>query len=259
MLRRGHRTFVRIELVAHELDPLDAFLAENRHRRPEEAEDDSARLSLRLASRELLQNRDVALGVRALRLGTLELGGVDDDVRAGELPHLVQLGRRERRLRGAAATDDDDLADRRARDRRNRRVGRIRGLELFVRERKHPRHVERHVPVADHDGTLDREVEVELLIVGMAVVPGDELGRRPRAAQILAGNPEPSVSLRADRVDDGVVEAHEIGVVDVAPKLHVAEESEARLFRDPLERPRDRLQLRVIRRHPEPDKSPGRG
>ena len=45
-----------------------------------------------------------------------------------------------------------------------------------------------------------------LLEVGMAVVPGDENGGGPRARQVLAGDLEPPVGLRADRVDDGVVE-----------------------------------------------------
>ena len=50
------------------------------------------------------------------------------------------------------------------------------------------------------------EVERELLEVGMAVVPGDELGGRPRAGEVLAGNAQPPVGLRADRVDDRVVQ-----------------------------------------------------
>jgi hypothetical protein len=93
----------------------------------------------------------------------------------------------------------------------------------------------------------------------MAVVPGDELGGRPGAAQVLARNPEASVALRADRIDDGVVEAHEVGVLDVPAELDVAEEAEAGLLGDPLERTRDRLQLWVIRRDPETDEAPGRG
>jgi hypothetical protein len=90
----------------------------------------------------------------------------------------------------------------------------------------------------------------------MAVVPGDELGGRPRAGQVLAGNPEPAVGLGADRVDHRVVEAYEVVVREVAAELDVAEEAEAGLLRDPLERPRHRLQLGVIRRDAEPDEGP---
>ena len=53
-----------------------------------------------------------------------------------------------------------------------------------------------------------------LLEVGMAVVPGDELGRGPRAGQVLAGDPEPPVGLRADGVDDRVVQRSELGGAD---------------------------------------------
>jgi hypothetical protein len=90
----------------------------------------------------------------------------------------------------------------------------------------------------------------------MAVVPGDELEGRPRAGQVLARDPEPAVGLRADGVENGVVEADEVVVVQIASDLHVAEEPETRLVGDPLERARDRLQLRVIRRDAEADEPP---
>ena len=62
----------------------------------------------------------------------------------------------------------------------------------------------------------------------MAVVPGDERGGGPRAGQILAGDPEPPVGLRADAVDDRVVGRDELVVREVAADLDVAEEAEAR-------------------------------
>src|SRR5947208_884782 len=40
-----------------------------------------------------------------------DVGGVDDDVRVGELGELAQLGVRERGLRRAAAAEHDDLLD----------------------------------------------------------------------------------------------------------------------------------------------------
>jgi hypothetical protein len=123
----------------------------------------------------------------------------------------------------------------------------------------HPRDVESHVPVPDHDRALDREVEGDLLVVGVAVVPGDELGGGPRAGQVLAGDAEPAVGLRADGVDDGVVQAHEVLVEQVAAHLDVAEEPEAGLVGDPLEGTRDRLQLGVVGRDAEPDEPPRRG
>jgi hypothetical protein len=47
--------------------------------------------------------------------------------------------------------------------------------ELVGRQREHSRHAERHVAVADHHGAGTREVELEIAVVGVAVVPGDEL------------------------------------------------------------------------------------
>ena len=151
----------------------------DRDRRGEELQDDALRLPRRLASGELAQYLEVALRVRVRRLGVLEVGRIDDHIRAGELAELRELGRRERRLGGAAAADDDDLPDGRAADGCD---GRVRGVgrpQLLGREREHPGDVERNVADADHDRPLDVQVEVELLVVGMAVVPGHELGRRP--------------------------------------------------------------------------------
>ena len=87
-------------------------------------------------------------------------------------------------------------------DRLDRRVGRVGRRQLVAGQREHARDVDGDVPVPDHDRALAREVELELLEVGMAVVPGDERGRGPGAGQVLAGDPEPAVGLRADRVDD---------------------------------------------------------
>src|SRR4029453_8865305 len=74
VLVRRHGAVVRVELVADELDSLDALLAEDRHGRVEEAEDDAARLALGLAGGEVPQHGQAALGVRALRLRALPGG-----------------------------------------------------------------------------------------------------------------------------------------------------------------------------------------
>ena len=59
-------------------------------------------------------------------------------------------------------------------------LGRVRsGIVTFTKEGEQPRDIDRHVPVPDHDRALARQVEVQVLEVGMAVVPGDELGGRP--------------------------------------------------------------------------------
>src|SRR5439155_2401494 len=66
--------------VAHDLDSLDALVAEDRDRRDEEAQADLARLVGRLALRELAQDGEVARRVRvALGRGdAFELGRLDD-------------------------------------------------------------------------------------------------------------------------------------------------------------------------------------
>jgi hypothetical protein len=92
----------------------------------------------------------------------------------------------------------------------------------------------------------------------VAVVPGDELRGRPRPREVLTGNPEPAIALRADRVDDGVVGVQELLVGDGLADLHVPEKAEARPRRDPLERARDLLQLRMVGRNAEADEAPGR-
>ena len=109
--------------------------------------------------------------------------GSIDEVGAGELGQLLQLRRRERGLRRPAAAEHEDLADPRAEDRRDRLVGRVGRLDLLGGEREHPGHVDRDVPVADDDGPLAGEVEREVLEVGVAVVPGDERRRGPRARE----------------------------------------------------------------------------
>ena len=113
-------------------------------------------------------------------------------------------------------------------------------------------------PFPIDDDALVREVELEVLVVRVAVVPGDELGGRPRARQVLAGDAEPPVGLGADRVDDGVVERGELLVRDVAADLDVAEEAESRARGDLLEGTRDGLELGVVGSDAEPDEPPRR-
>ena len=73
---------------------------------------------------------------------------------------------------------------------------------------------------------------------------------------VLAGNVHPPVGLRAEGVDDGVVELGQLVVGDVTADLHVAEEAEPGALRDPLERTRDGLDLGVVGRDAEPDEAP---
>src|SRR5262249_53979323 len=68
----------------------------------------------------------------------------------------------------------------------------------------------------------------------------------------------PPVGLRADGVDDAVVEAGEVVGRQVAAELDVAEETKTRLYGDLHERARHVLDLRVVGRDAEPDQAPRR-
>ena len=204
------------------------------------------------------------VGAAEARLGLagrveLELRSVDDDVRACHLTELAHLDRCPRRLHRAAPAEHEDLANTCRVDGRDGRIGRVRRRQLLGRQREHSGDIEGDVAVADHHRALVREVELELLEIRVAVVPGDELGCRPRAGQVLAGNAEPPVGLGADRVDHGVVTSGELVVRHVAADLDVAEEAEPRARRCLLERARHRLDVRVVRRDSEPDEPHGVG
>src|SRR4029079_2587304 len=96
-----------------------------------------------------------------------------------EAAKLAQLGAREGRLRRAAPAEDDDLLDPALAEGLESVVGDVGARELVGAEREHPRDVRSDVPVADHDSSPPRQVELELAVVRMAVVPGHELGGRP--------------------------------------------------------------------------------
>ena len=103
---------------------------------------------------------------------------------------------RARRARRAPSTSTPpgpvrDARARRSRGCRTRRSRRsrrpwCRSARAPPGQREHPRDVEGDVAVPDDDRALVREVELEVLEVGVAVVPGNELGGRPRPGQIFA-------------------------------------------------------------------------
>jgi hypothetical protein len=207
---------------------------------------------------EVARRVRVALERRLADGVELEVDRIDDDVAAGELAELDQLGRRERRLHGAAPGDHDDLLDRGAGDRLAGRVRRVGHIQLLGGQREHPGDVDRDVAGSHHDHPFDREVELELLAVRVAVVPGDELGGRPGARQVFAGDAHAPVGLRADGVDNRVVEPDEVVVEEVAAGLDVAEEAKTGLLGDLLVGARDGLDLGMVGRDAEPDEAPGR-
>ena len=152
-----------------------------------------------------LHRRRRGLQLWGARLVERELGRIDEDVGAGQVAELTHLDRCPGRLTGPRRPRTRISSHARGVDRLDRCVGRIRRRELARGQRQHPGHVERDVAVPDHDRPLVREVELEVLEIGVPVVPGDERGGRPRAGQVLAGDPEAAVGLRPERVDDSGV------------------------------------------------------
>jgi len=136
--------------------------------------------------------RGVLLGLRVgHRERALELLRVHDHVGVGELAELQQLGVREGCLGGAAAADHHDLRDPALGEHLECVVSCVRGRELGGREHEHARHVDRHVAVSDDDRALCRQqVDLEVGVVGMAVVPADELRRSVRPGEVFAGDPQ---------------------------------------------------------------------
>ena len=189
----------------------------------------------------------------------VQLAADDLDVAALELAHLEQLGIRERRLQRATASEDRDVLDARGREHLDRMIGRVGARKLRRRQREHPRDVDRDVAGSDDDRMLALQVDLQPAVVGMAVVPGDELGRGMRAAQLLARDPEPPVDRRAERVQDDVVVLEQLAAGDVAAELDMPEEPEALVLGGLVVRARDRLDLRVVRGDARPHESVGSG
>ncbi len=196
--------------------------------------------------------------VGAARRVEVDLGRVDDDVGVGELAELAYLRVGERRLRRAAATEDDDLLDPGVGELLDRVVRGIGCMQLAVGEGEHPGDVGGDVAVADHDDALRSQVELVVGEVGVGVVPGDELGGRVRAGQVLAGDPEPAIGRGAVGGDDRVIALLELGDGDVSADVNVAEELKPLAGGGLLVDADHRLDLRVVRGDPGADE-PERG
>ena len=93
-----------------------------------------------------------------------------------------------------------------------------------------------------------REVELPVAVVGVPVVPADEIGRGVAPRQVLARDAERPVALGAAGVDHRVVVAEQIRAAQVRADPHVAEEPHPRVGGDLLVDPGDRLDLLVIGR-----------
>ena len=138
-------------------------------------------------------------------------------------------------------------------------VGDVGAAQLVVARAPASGDVDRDVAVADDHGALGREqVELQVGVVGMAVVPADELGGRVPAGQLFAGDAERPVGRRAGGVDDRVVVREQLLARDVLAEGDVAEVAEARVRGDLLVDAGDRLDLRVVGGDAGAHQAPGR-
>ena len=207
-----------------------------------------------------VRNHVDLLGVTASLLGTLIVIdglGVDDDLDSGRMIELTQFEGRELGLGGAASSEDVDLdglvvlealVD----------VGGDLGGEKFV------------AGLGEDTGDIEGDVadteDSDLLgferprtrYVGVAVVPGDEVGCAVAAIEVDAGDVQCAVGVCAGGEDDGVVEAAEIIQGDVGAVVDVAEEADLRLVEDLVQGGDDALDAGVVGGNAVADEAEGR-
>ncbi|SKY16312.1 Uncharacterised protein [Mycobacteroides abscessus subsp. abscessus] len=226
--------------IAHGVQFFDLPVAGQLRRRRQEAEDDALVALGGGALRELLREpqfgRDrriqFVVGVRGLRHRVeCELVRIDDHVDAVDLTQREELTVGVGRLRDPASPEEHHLANVRLAERCEGVIGDVGLGEVVGIGHQNAGDVERDVAVADDDRALAGQIEAEVGEVGMTVVPGDELGRRHRTRQVLAGDTEPLVRWGSDRIDDGVVAGGEFVVADVFTDLDVEEVAEIALGR----------------------------
>ena len=178
-----------------------------------------------------------------------EVGRVDDHVHARqplEVTEFAQLQRGEGGLQRSAATDDHDLLDAAFVQRLQRVVGDVGvGQQVGIGD-EDARDIQGDVAVADDDGPARRQVGRHLLEMRVRVVPAHEVHGRDAAGQILAGDVQRPVGLRADGVDHRVVAFGQLARMNVFADRDVAEEPEPWVGRRLLELPADRLDLRMV-------------
>ena len=103
-------------------------------------------------------------------------GALDDDIDIRQSAERHQLPDRERTLPGAAPGQDDDLTNRAAAQLVQRMLGNIGRAQGCLVQDEDPCDVQRDIAVADDHRPLRVQRERGLGVIGMAVVPVDEIG-----------------------------------------------------------------------------------
>ena len=176
-----------------------------------------------------------------------EVCGIHHRIAVRELAQLPKLLGRELGLCGPAPPDQMDLADAAFGQTVEGVLGDVGVLELVHRLRQDAAHVDRHVALADDGYDLLGEIEHAIPVVGMGVVPTDELGGRVAPRQVLARDAEPAIGFGSAAEQDGVISRPQVVDADVATDRDVAEQLEPGSAGDPLVNPNGLLELLMVR------------
>src|SRR5579885_268461 len=205
---------------------------------------------------------DVVVLVRQFRLALRvedEVGGIDDGGRIGQLAQFAQFLVGEFGLGGTAAADDVDFTNAASRQRLQRVLGDVGVLQFVDGLGEDAADIRGDVALADDHRDFLRQVEGEIAVIGMTVVPADELGGRVAARQVLAGYAQAAIGLRPAGEHDGVVGAAQFLDREVAADGDVADETEGGRAGDLVIDQDGLLQLGMIGRHAAAHQSVGDG
>ena len=248
-----------VELVLHQPHGGQAVVRITRQRRGrhQETNGQAAPLALRPARGKFLQHRHLAacgavgtaVKSRLAEVIQDDFIGANNQIGARQLTQLPQFGVGESRLRRAAPPQHGNLLDAAFPQRLQRIVGDVRLGEFLRRSTQNAGDVNRDVADAHNGDAFARKVECQVAVVGVAVVPGDEVRSRMAAYEILARNVHAVVRGSAGREDDLVVEFPQVVEAQVGPVFHVAVVAESRIGSDLVVGCRHRLDLLMVRRH----------
>ena len=120
------------------------------------------------------------------------------------------------------------------------------------------RDVQGHIAHADDGDLLGAQVP-GARVVGVAVVPGDEVGAAVALGGVGAGDVQGGVGVGAGGEDQGVVVLVELGHGDVPAHLHIADEPDVAALEDLVQGHDDLLDARVVGGHPVAHQAVGGG
>ena len=105
-------------------------------------------------------------------------------------------------------------------------VGNIGVLEFFNGMRQNACNIHCHVAHANYDNIFYIQIRVKMLVVGMTIIPGNEFGGREAVGKIFPCNPQPTIRLRTDSEEYGVVVFLKIFEMEMIAKFNVAKVAE---------------------------------